>query len=329
MTKIFVTRTIPDEGLKMLKARKSVKVDVYLSDEKIPRDVLLKRVKGANVILSILTDKIDGEVMDAAGSGLKMVANYAVGFDNIDLQEAKKRGIVVTNAPGPEITETVAEHTIALMFALAHRIVETDAFARAGKYVGWGPMLLLGADVCGKTIGIIGGGQIGGAVMRRMHDGFDAKLVYHDIRRNPEVEKKYGAKYRTLPQLLKEADFVSLHVPLLPSTRHLIGAKELKMMRKTAFLINTARGPVIDELALTKALARKEIAGAGLDVFECEPQLDCNPKDTYELRKLPNVILTPHTGSATVATRQAIGRTAAKNILAFLDGKKVPNQVKI
>lgn len=313
----------------MLKKRKSIKLDIYEKDQKIPRKDLLKRVKGADIILSILTEKMDAEVMDAAGPQLKMIANYAVGFNNINLKAAKERNIVVSNAPGPEIVESVAEHTIALILGLAHRIVETDKFTRAGKYKSWGPKLLLGSDVVGKTLGIIGTGRIGEGVVKRMHDGFGVKIIYNDISRNKDLEKKYKAKYRSKMQLLKEADFVSLHVPLLPSTKHLISTKELKAMKKTAFLINTSRGPVVHELPLVKALTKGEIGGAGLDVYECEPLTDCNPKDNYELRKLDNVIMTPHTASATVETRQAMSRAAAKNILAFLDGKKIPNKLKL
>jgi glyoxylate reductase len=327
MTKIFVTRDIPDHGIKLLKARKGVQLSVHKGDEAISRNELLKRVKGLDVLLSLLTDKIDAEVMDAAGPKLKMIANYAVGFDNIDLKAAKERGIVVTNAAGPEISESVAEHAIAMIFALAHRIVETDAWTRKGKYHGWGPKMFLGCDLKGKTLGIIGGGAIGTAIARRLKDGFEVKIVYTDIKRNEALEA-HGAKFLKQDQLLRQADFVSLHVPLLPSTHHLISTKELKLMKKTAFLINTARGAVVDEIALTKALLRGDIAGAGLDVYECEPLIDCNPNDTLELRKLPNVVLTPHTASATIEARQAMSETAAKNILAFLDGKTPPNAVK-
>lgn len=325
--KVFVTREIPDEGLKMLQARKGLNVEVYEKDHIIPRVELLKRVKGVDVLLSILTDKIDKQVMDAAGSSLKMIANYAVGFDNVDLKEAARRGIIVTNAPCDEITEAVAEHAIALLFGLAHRLVEADAFTRAGKYHGWGPQLLLGTDVFGKTLGIVGGGRIGTALARRMHDGFNVKIIYTDVKRNREMEKAFGAKFRTKEQLLKESDFVSVHLPLLPSTRHYISTKELAMMMKTAFLVNTARGPIVDEKALTRALIKHQIAGAGIDVFECEPLIDCDPHDTLELRKLPNVILTPHTASATIEARQAMSRVAAQNILAFLSGKTPPNRV--
>lgn len=326
--KIFVTRDIPDEGIKMLKKDKRIKLDVYEHDKKIPRSVLKKRVKGADIILSILTETIDAEIMDAAGPQLKMIANYAVGFNNIDLEAAKKRGIVVTNTPGTEITEAVAEHTVALIFALAKRIVEVDTFTRAGKYHGWGPKMFLCTDLWGKTVGIIGAGNIGSGVIHRLHDGFNMKVLYNNPERCPELEKETGAQFRTLHQLLKGSDFVSLHIPLLPSTRHLISTKELKLMKKTAFIINTSRGPVIDEKALEKALVSGQIAGAGLDVFECEPLIDCDPNDNLELRKMKNVVLTPHTASATLGARQAMSRTAALNILAFINGKTPPNIVK-
>jgi glyoxylate reductase len=327
MTKIFVTRDIPDQGLKLLKATKGVKLGVYKEDKAIPRPELKKQVKGVDILLSLLTDKIDAEIMDAAGPQLKMIANYAVGFDNIDLKAAAARGIMVTNAACPEISESVAEHALALIFALAHRIVETDAWTRKGKYKGWGPKMFLGMDIKGKTLGLIGGGAIGSALARRMKDGFEVKIVYTDIKRNETLEA-HGAKFLKQEELLRQADFVSLHVPLLPSTQHLISTKELKLMKKTAFLINTSRGPIVDELALVKALTKGVIGGAGLDVYEKEPLIDANPNDTYELRKLANVVLTPHTASATNEARQAMSMTAANNILAFLDGKTPPNAVK-
>lgn len=328
MTRIFVSRDIPDQGLKMLAKNKKIALDIYEKDQVIPRKELLKRVKGVDVILSILTDKIDAEVMNAAGPQLKMIANYAVGFDNIDLAEAKNRGIVVSNTPGDEISEAVAEHTVAMIFALAHRIIEGDAFARAGKYHGWGPKMLLGTDIMGKTLGLIGSGRIGAALAKRMYDGFGVHIVYNDVKRNPDFEKAYAAKYLSKNDLLKKSDFVSLHVPLLPSTRHLISTKELSMMKKTAFLVNTARGPIIDEVALVKALKTGEIGGAGIDVFECEPLIACNPRDTKELRTLKNVVMTPHTASATDGARQAMSRVAATNILAFISGKTPPNAIK-
>jgi len=323
--KIFVTRDIPDDGLKMLRKLKNVSLNIYPGEKAIPRKELLKGVKGVDIILSILTEKIDAEVFEAAGPQLKMVANFAVGFDNVDTKEAKKRGIVVTNTPHPNVSEAVAEHTIALIFALAHRIPEADRFTRAGRYECWGPKMMLGTDLWKKTVGVIGAGRIGGAVLRRLRDGFEVKTIYNDVKKNPAFEKETEAKYRTLDQLLKESDFISLHVPLCPATKHLISTRELKLMKKTAFIINTARGPVIDEKALLKALATKEIAGAGLDVFECEPLIDCDPRDNLELRKMENVVLTPHTASATIEARQAMSRVAAENIFAFIKGKNPPN----
>lgn len=320
--RIFVTRPIPDAGLKLLKKDRRIVLDVYEKDQIIPRKELLKRAKGTTAILSILTDKMDAQLFDAAGPSLKMIANYAVGFDNVDLKEAAKRGIVVTNTPGVEIAETVAEHTIALIFALAHRVVEADRFARAGKYVGWGPQMLLGTDVVGKTLGIVGSGLIGMDLVERMFDGFGVKIVYTDMKRNEKIEKDELAEFLTLDELLRRSDFVSIHVPLLPTTRHLIGAKQLRMMKKTAFLINTSRGPVVDEAALIAALQKKQIAGAGIDVYEFEPKIP------LALRKLDNVVLTPHTASATIETRQAMSRRAAENIVAFLDGKVPPNAVQ-
>ncbi|MBM5789688.1 D-glycerate dehydrogenase [Candidatus Parcubacteria bacterium] len=327
MYNIFVTRDIPDEGLKMLRANKRVRLEVYEKDRAIPRRELLRRVRGADIILSILTERMDAAVFNAAGSQLKMVANYAVGFDNVDLTEAKRRGIVVTNTPGALISESVAEHTIALMFALAHRICEGDRYTRAGKYKAWGPKLLLGTDFFGKTVGIIGTGRIGAGVVKRLHDGFNMHILYNDLQRNPELEQATNAKYRTLNDVLAQSDFVSLHVPLLPSTHHLIGAKQFKMMKPTAFLVNTARGPIVDETALLRALRDKKIAGAGLDVYECEPLIDCHPRDALALRRMHNVVLTPHTASATEQTRQEMSRIAAKNILAFLQNKQPPNAV--
>ena len=318
--KIFITRMIPDEGIKMLKKERGLKIEIYERDKKIPRRELLKRVKGVDIILSILTEKMDAEVMDAAGPQLKMIANYAVGFNNIDLEAAKERGITVSNAPGPEIVESVAEHTIALIMALLHRVVETDEYARKGKYKGWGPMLWMGTDLIGKKLGLIGTGKIGMGVARRLHDGFGIEILYHDLHKNKALDKM-GAKYRTKSQLLKEADIVSLHVPLLDSTRHLIDASALKKMKKTAYLINTSRGPIVHEAALARALRSKQIAGAGIDVYEHEPKI------TKSLTKLPNVILTPHTASATIETRQAVSRVAAANIIAFVNKKKLPNKV--
>lgn len=327
MPRIFVTRPFADEGIKILQAKK-YEVDIYERDEVIPRDILLKRVSGADALLSLLTDKIDAEVMDAAGPSLKIIANYAVGFDNIDLAAAKERNIVVTNTPSDDVNRSVAEHAFALLLALAHRIPESDQYARAGRYKGWSPNNLIGTDVEGKTLGIVGLGRIGLSLAKKAVHGFGMKCVYADMRRNAEFENEFGARQLPLEKLLPVADFVSLHVPLLPSTRHLISTEEFALMKKTAFLINTARGPVVDEKALLRALRTNRIAGAALDVFECEPAIDCDLTDKLELKQFSNVILTPHTASATIEARQAMSRVAAYNIVAVLTGKEPLNPAK-
>ena len=325
--RVLITRSIPDAGLKLLKAAGHT-LDIYTEDKAIPRTDLLKRIRGVDALLSLLTDKIDDEVMQAAGSTLKVIGNYAVGFDNIDLPAAKRRGIIVTNTPAAEVSESVAEHTIMLMLALAHRLVESDNFARAKKYQGWSPTLLMGNDLGGKTLGIIGTGRIGGSVARRAVLGLNMKCLYEDHHRQLDLEKTLGAEPASLEQLLQRADVVSLHVPLTPDTRHLISVAEFALMKKTAFLVNTARGPVVDEKALLRALRTKRIAGAALDVFECEPSIDCDLTDKLELKSFNNVILTPHTASATIEARQAMSKLAAENILAVLDGKPALNPAK-
>ena len=319
MHKIFITREIPEKGINLLKEKNW---DVSVGPEgKISRKELLEGVKKADAILSVLTEKIDVEVMEAAGKQLKIVANYAVGYDNIDLAEAKKRNILVTNTPGV-LTEAVAEHTVALLFAVAERIVEADRYTRAGKYKAWGPKLFLGADIKSKILGIIGLGRIGTEVARRMQDGFDLKIIYYDVQRNKELEQKYGIEYRELDDLLKEADFISLHTVLTDETRHLISAEKLKLMKPTAYLINTSRGPIVDEKALIEVLKNKKIAGAALDVYENEPEL------TPGLTKLENVVLTPHIASATKGTRDKMSEMVANNIVAVLEGQTPPNLVK-
>jgi len=321
--KVFVSRPIPEIGIKMLKDKEyDVLVNEKAKDRSARKEELLQGVKGADALLSILTDKIDSEVMDAGLPGLKIIANYAVGFDNIDVEAAKQRNIMVTNTPGV-LTETVAEHTFTLMLAISHRIVEADKFVRADLYKGWAPMLLLGSDLSGKVLGIIGLGRIGSRVAFHAVKGFGMKVLYNDIKRNEEFEKEYGAEYvQSIDELLSKCDYVSLHVPLLESTRHLINEKRLGLMKSTAYLINTSRGPVVDEKALAKVLAEKKIKGAALDVFEFEPKV------VPELLKLNNVILTPHIASATEETRNKMAELAAKNIIEALEGKEPPNLVK-
>ena len=289
-------------------------------DRVLTKEELITALKDQNydALFCLLTDKIDGEVMDAFGPQLKVVANMAVGFDNIDTQKAKKRGIMITNTPGV-LTDTVAEHTFTLMLSIAHRIVEADKFMRAGKYIGWAPMLMLGNDLSGKTLGVVGLGRIGSRVAHHAVKGFEMKVLYYDVNRNEEFEKEFGAVYVSLDDLLKQSDFVSIHVPLLPITQHLINAEKLKLMKPTSYLINTSRGPIIDESALAMALANKTIKGAALDVFEFEPKI------TPELLPLDNVILTPHIASATEETRSKMSVLAAENIIEALEGRTSPN----
>jgi glyoxylate reductase len=316
--KVFVTRKILEEGLNMLRERYDVEVSDY--DGVIPREMLLKKVKGVDALVSLLTDNIDAEVMDAAGPNLKIIANYAVGYNNIDVEEATKRGIMVTNTPGV-LTETTADFAWTLLMAIARRIVEADKFVREGKFRGWEPMLLLGTDVFGATLGIVGFGRIGQAMARRAL-GFNMRVLYYDNSRvDEQLEKELKATFVDLPTLLKESDFVTLHVPLTKQTHHLIGEKELKMMKKDAYLINTARGPVVDEKALVKALKEGWIKGAALDVFENEPEIE------PELLKLDNVVLAPHIASASYATRSKMSVMVAENIIKALNGEVPPNLV--
>ena len=318
--KVFITRQIPEAGIKLLQD-KGYEVSVYQGDEMIPRAELLESVKGCDAILPLLTDKMDAEVFEAAGPQLKAVANYAVGFDNINLEDAKKHNVFATNTPDV-LTETVAEHAFGLILSIAQRITEGDRFTRAGKYHGWKPMLMLGNDVSHKTLGVLGLGRIGSRVAHHGAKGFDMNVIYYDVKRNEAFEKEYGAEFIADPEeLLKRADFISVHVPLLPTTKHLINAERLKMMKPTAYLVNTSRGPVIDETALVDALKNKVIRGAGLDVFENEPQL------APGLAELENVILTPHAASATEETRAKMSEVAALNIIDALEGVRPRNNL--
>ncbi|GAB4314596.1 glyoxylate reductase [Pseudothermotoga elfii] len=316
--KVFVTAQIPDEGLKMISQHCEMQIGNY--DGVLPKDVLIDKVKGVDGILCLLADVIDRDVMEAAGKQLKVIANYAVGYNNIDIEEATKRGIMVTNTPGV-LTETTADLAWALMMSIARRIVESDKFVREGKFNGWQPMLMLGTDIYGATLGVVGFGRIGQAVARRA-SGFNMRVLYYSRKRAPEdVEKQLNASFVDLSTLLRESDFVTLHLPLTKETYHLIGEEELRMMKKEAYLINTARGPVIDEKALVKALKNKWIRGAALDVFEKEPQIE------PELLELDNVILTPHIGSASYTTRTKMSVMAAENLVKALYGEIPPNLV--
>jgi glyoxylate reductase len=320
--KVFVTRRIPEAGLALLRARKDIALTVYAKDKVIPRSDLLAGIRGADAVLSLLTDKIDEAALKTAGSQLKIVSNYAVGFDNIDLAACKARNVKIANTPGV-LSNAVAEHTFALMMSIARRIPESDDFMRSGRYRGWEPMLLVGSGIQGKTLGVIGLGRIGKGVVDRAAKGMGMKIMYYDLKRDKAFEQaEPGTRYASIDRIVSDADFISIHVPLLPSTRHLIDARRLKMMKKTAYLINTSRGPIIDEKALVGALRKGQIAGAALDVFENEPKL------APGLAKLKNVVLTPHTASATIEARDDMATMAAQAIIAVLDGKTPVNLVK-
>jgi glyoxylate reductase len=313
MSKIFITRKLPGEAINLLKEA-GHEVLINNEDRVLEKGELISIIKEfePEALLSLLTDTVDKEVMDAAPN-LKIISNYAVGFNNIDVEEAKKRGIIVTNTPGV-LSEAVAEHTMALIISLAKRIVESDKFVRDGKYIGWAPELLLGTELQGRTLGLLGAGRIGSLVAESANKGFRMNVLYYDIKRNDEIEK-LGAVFKETPEaLLAESDFVSIHVPLLDSTKHLINKERIEVMKNDAFLINTSRGPVVDEKALVEALKTGKIKGAGLDVFENEPAL------AEGLVSLPNVILTPHTASATLETRSKMADLAVGAIIDFLSG---------
>lgn len=321
--KVFVTRKISDVGVDMLTSH-GYEVTVSQKDGPMTKDELVSELKKGqyNAVLCLLTDHVDKEVLDAAGKQCKIFANYAVGFDNIDVATARARDIYISNTPDV-LTETVAEHTFALMLAIAHRISESERFVRKGLYKGWGPLLLLGSDVFGKTLGVVGLGRIGARVAHHAVRGFDMKVVYYDIKRNENFEKEYGAKFiPTVEALLPEADYVSLHVPLLDSTHYLMNDTRFAMMKPTAYLVNTSRGPIVEERALLRALRGNVIRGAALDVFEHEPEID------PLLFELDNILLTPHIASATEETREKMAQMAAKNIIEALSGRIPPNIVQ-
>ena len=322
----------------MLKA-KGHEVVVSPHDRVLAKDELITFLKADHydAVLCLLTDKIDGDVLDAAGKQCKIFANYAVGFDNIDLKAAQERGMMITNTPGV-LTDTVAEHTFALLLAIAHRVAEADRFTRAGKYTGWAPMMLLGHDASRKVLGIVGLGRIGSRVAHHAVGGFGMRVLYYDVKRDENFErefsakggsasggeKEFGAEFReNVDDVFREADFVSIHVPLLPTTKHMVDTHRLGLMKKSAYLINTSRGPIVDENALVEALRNNVISGAAIDVYENEPAL------APGLAELENVIITPHIASATQETRQAMSVLAAQNIIEALEGRTPPNLVKI
>lgn len=310
MAKIYLTRKIPEEGIKLLE--KEHELEIYEGDTPPPKKEIIERVKDKEGLLCLLTDPIDKEVIGSAPR-LRMISTYAVGYDNIDIKEATKRGVPVANTPGV-LTETVADFTWALILAIARRVVEGDKMVREGKFKGWGPLVLVGSDVYQKTLGIIGAGRIGQAVARRAK-GFNMTVLYYDREKKPDFERECNAKFVDMETLLQQSDYVSLHTPLTKHTYHLIGEKELKMMKKTAYLINTARGKCVDERALVEALQNKEIAGAAIDVYEDEPRL------SPHLSELDNVVLAPHAASASIQTRTKMAIITAENMLAGLEGK--------
>lgn len=309
---VYVTRMIPQETIDTLRQFHDVEVNPH--DRALTRTELMQLVRGRDAVITLLTDKVDGEVLDAAGPQCKIFANYAVGYNNFDLQAATQRGVIMTNTPGV-LDEATATHAWALLLATARRISESERYVRAGQWHGWAPMAFIGQDVDNQTLGIAGLGRIGSKFARKAA-AFDMKIIYTNAQREPEFERQYGATFVDKETLLRESDYLSLHLPLLPETHHYIGAKELALMKPSAILINAARGPLVDEKALVLALRNKVIWGAGLDVFEDEPILAAG------LAELDNVVIVPHIASATIATRLAMGKIATDNVLQVLKGER-------
>ena len=320
MKRVYITREIPEPALSLFK-EKGYEVTVGNTVRPPTKKEIIKalRKKPYDAVVTLLTDTIDKDVYDAAPQA-KIFANYAVGFNNLDIGEARKRHIAVTNTPG-NFNDVIAEHAIALMLALVSNVVSGDRFVRAKKYRGWDPMLFIGRGLSGKKLGIIGAGRIGEATARMAYAGFGMKILYTDVQDNKKLEEDCGAQKSELKDLLKESDVVSVHVPLMPQTTHMVGKEELQMMKNDAYLVNTARGAVLDEKALVEALKEGVIAGAGLDVYEYEPAL------TRGLARLPNVVLTPHIASATIEARSEMSELVAQNVIAALEGGEIPHDV--
>ena len=317
--RVFVARRIPDAGLAPIV--EACDADVWEDELPPPRDELLRRVAGCDGVLTLLTDRVDDEFLDAARSSLRVVSNYAVGFDNVDVPACTRRGIPVGNTPGA-LTETTADLAWALLMAAARRVAEGDRYVRAGRWRTWGPQLLLGGDVHGATLGIVGFGRIGQAVARRAA-GFGMTILYWSrTRAEPSVERELRATFVVLDELLERSDIVTLHVSLNDETRHLIDAAALARMKPTAVLVNTARGPVVDQAALVEALRDGSIAAAGLDVTDPEPMAADDP-----LLERDNCLVVPHIASASYATRGKMAAMAAANLLAGLSGERLPNPV--
>ncbi len=316
--KVYVTREMPERGLRIIKEK--FDAEVWPEYAPPPKKLIIEKAAKVDALATLLSDKIDAEVYNAAPK-LKIVAQMAVGFDNIDLAEATKRGIYVTNTPGV-LTDTTADFAWALLMATARRVAEADKYVRTGQWkVGWHPMMLQGRDLYGATLGIVGLGRIGCAIAKRAK-GFDMKVLYNDVVRRPDFEKEYGIQFVDVEYLFKNSDFITINVPLMKETYHLVDEKKLGMMKKTAYIINNARGPVVDEKALYKALKEGWIAGAGLDVFEQEPTPIDNP-----LLKLDNIVVAPHISSASYETRSKMAEMVADNLVTFFEGKTPPNLV--
>jgi glyoxylate reductase len=309
--KIFITHTIPDRGINML--MENFIIEFNNKNGILDKKTLIEKSSDKDAILSLLSDTIDSEVIDSC-KNLKIISNYAVGYNNIDLKAATEKGIYVTNTPRT-LDETTADFIFALILSISRRVVESDKFMRSGQYRGWGAMDFLGLDVYNSTLGIVGMGNIGKAVGRIAYYGFLIKVLYSDKFIDAK-QLKFSAQNTDLDTLLRESDFVTLNVPLKEDTYHLIGDRELSLMKKTAYLINTSRGPVVDEKALYNALKEKKIAGAAIDVYENEPRF------TEGLEKLDNIVMTSHIASATIQTRQLMSYKAAQNIIDFFNGKE-------
>lgn len=315
-SRVLITRRIPEPGLVRLRAA-GVAIDYVDQDDPPSRAELLARAAGAASVIAMMSERIDAEFLDAAGPSLRVVANFAVGFDNIDVPACSARGVRATNTPGV-LTDATADIAWTLILAAARHAIVGDRMVRSGHWKGWAPTQLLGLQLAGATLGVVGAGRIGTAVARR-GVGFGMRVLYYARRDVPEIEQAAGAQRVDLDALLSESDVVSLHLPLTPQTRHLIDAPQLARMKPTAILINTARGPVVNEAAVVEVLRNRQIAAAGFDVYENEPKL------TPGLAELDNAVLLPHLGSGTVATREKMSLMTAENILAVLAGREPPN----
>lgn len=321
MPRVYVCNQIPEIGILLLK-KSGFQVDVNSSGKDLIDEGLKKIVGEYDAVLTFLTNKVDKEIIEFASKKLKVISNFTVGFDNLDIKAINTRGIAACNTPGVA-SESVAEHTFALILALNKKLLEQDRFVREGKFKRWDPTLFLSHQVWGQTIGIIGLGRIGTFVGQVASQGFRMQILYYDPKKAEDFELLTGAKYLSIEEILKQADIVSLHIPLSENTKHMIGQKEFRLMKNSAILINTSRGPIIDESALVRSLEDNEIAGAGLDVYEHEPEI------TPALLKSSKVVLTPHTASGTFETREQMSRIAAQNIIDVFTGKEPLGLLKI